>query len=49
MIADQQTGKNSGPPLANYQNGASVIQLFSIFCVIKKIILKIFRTSGLVK
>jgi hypothetical protein len=45
MIADQQTGKNSGPPLADYQNEASVIQLFGIFCVI----LKIFRTSRLVK
>ncbi len=31
MIANQQTGKNSGPPLADYQNGAFAIPLFCIF------------------
>jgi hypothetical protein len=31
MIADQQTGKNSGPGLVDYRNGASAIPLFCIF------------------
>ncbi len=39
MIADQQTGKNSGPALANYRNGASAIPLFCIFWPIFKNIL----------
>jgi hypothetical protein len=31
MIADQRTGKNSGPELADYRNGAFTIPLFCIF------------------
>jgi hypothetical protein len=31
MIADQRTGKNSGPALADYRNGAYAIPLFCIF------------------
>jgi hypothetical protein len=34
MIADQQSGKNSGPTLADYQNGASAIPLFCNFWLI---------------
>jgi hypothetical protein len=30
MIADQRTGKNSRPALADYQNRASAIPLFCI-------------------
>jgi hypothetical protein len=45
MIADQWTGKNSEPALADYQNGASAIPLLCIFCQF----LKILWTSGLVK
>jgi hypothetical protein len=30
MIADQRTGKNSGPAIADYRNGASAILLFCI-------------------
>jgi hypothetical protein len=36
MIADQQSGKNSGPTLADYQNGASAIPLFCNFWLILK-------------
>jgi hypothetical protein len=36
MIADQQTGKNSGPVLADYRNGAYAIPLFCIFWPILK-------------
>jgi hypothetical protein len=40
MIADQRTGKNSGPALADYRNGASAILLFCILW-------PIFRNSEL--
>jgi hypothetical protein len=40
MIADQRTGKNSGPALADYRNGASAIPLFCIFLPIFKNISK---------
>jgi hypothetical protein len=36
IIADQRTGKNSGPALANNRNGASSIPLFCIFLPIFK-------------
>jgi hypothetical protein len=37
MIVDQQTGKNSGPAQADYQNGSSAIPLFCIFGLFPKI------------
>jgi hypothetical protein len=37
MIADLRTGKNSGPALADYQNGASAILLF---CILWPILLR---------
>ncbi len=40
MIADQQTGKNSGPALADYRNLALAIPLFCIFWPIFKNISK---------
>jgi hypothetical protein len=40
MIADQRTGKNSGPALADYLNGASAIPLLCIFWPIFKNISK---------
>jgi hypothetical protein len=36
MIADQLAGKNSGPALADYRNGASAIPLLCIFWPIFK-------------
>jgi hypothetical protein len=36
MIADQKTGKNSGPALPDYRHGASIILLFCIFWPIFK-------------
>jgi hypothetical protein len=36
MIEDQRTGKNSGPALADYRNGAFSIPLFCIFWPILK-------------
>jgi hypothetical protein len=40
IIADQQTGKNTGPALADYQSGASAIPLSCIFWPIFKNISK---------
>jgi hypothetical protein len=36
MIAEQRTGKNSGPALADYRNGASAIPLFAFVGPFKK-------------
>jgi hypothetical protein len=36
MLADQQTGKNSGPAPADYRNRASAIPLFWILAYLKK-------------
>jgi hypothetical protein len=36
MIADQRTGKNSGPALADYRKRASAVPLFCIFWPIFK-------------
>jgi hypothetical protein len=40
MIVEQRTGKNSGPALADYRNGASAIPLFCICWPILKNISK---------
>jgi hypothetical protein len=45
MIAEQRTGKNSEPALADYQDGVSAIPLFSIFWPI----LKIFQREEIIK
>jgi hypothetical protein len=46
MIADQQTGKNSGPALANYRNWACAIPLF---CICFYLFLKIFQSEEIIK
>jgi hypothetical protein len=43
MIADQWTGKYSGPALVEYLHGASAIPLFFIFRPIFENILKIIN------
>jgi hypothetical protein len=45
VIADQRSGKNSRPALADYPNGASAILLFSFFGVF----LKIFQREEIIK
>jgi hypothetical protein len=45
MIADQRTGKNSGPALEDYRNGASAIPLFCIFWRILKKYLKVKKSA----
>jgi hypothetical protein len=38
VIVDQRTGKNSGPALVDYRNGASAILLFSFLGIFLKIV-----------
>jgi hypothetical protein len=45
MRADQRTGKNSGPALADYRNGASAIPLFCNLVLF----LKIFQSKEIIR